>query len=615
MAEFEARGWVATRVGDINIGAAYNFPLFRQVSGTYATDFYGFIELVTSPFGHGVPVDNDTYEVFIDFQDGIITDTYSVTATDLYTLVFYRSPKFAVSSLVNDGTGSGSKIYTQIDVGFKQGDAIGASDFVDVSTNTGINYYYVDADTVFDDTTQLFVTLLGVSPIGVSETNTGYVYRVFDNDLWAGAADVYIETDGPTKLDDNVKLTALDATTLEPVVDTNFYGTITEIIYKQLSKVRNSTTVIETTGLSTLPYNPDTDVIATFKTAVVTPAVINNYSDTNVYDVWKINTVTDFESAEINPYEAYSFTSAEAEVKVEPALQFHQNVVLEKSALFSVDPYFVLNGYPIDAQHLGTQIYTKGTVNQPLDLPILLPFDQIEMYSDSRWVARTGTFTDSEWASYGDTRGVLKSDAGSRPVFIDNFDLIYGQDLAATQGAFQLTDNQYFYTENYPFQAYEFTVIAAVCLRPPEAGQHYTVFSAGSTEKTYVNTDSLLSVNYYSSDLLRLQLGTHWLSTFNMSSKSNRFFKPLIITMSVSLQSRTVRWAALDTQMHYQEVTLPDEHPFDVNLFIGTDPSDTEQVTSPNMYVLETNFYYSEMLQEEIHNRMIDLNRVYGASE
>lgn len=352
-------------------------------------------------------------------------------------------------------------------------------------------------------------------------------------------------------------------------------------------------------------------------------------SSTVTDQYWSIDTTVAIDNP-LPSDDSLSVTDADASITVTPKINYQPNLIMQKSAVFETDPYFIVGGYPIAASSFGVNIYSTASLNAPTKLVKIFKYSDVDTLANDRWIPNLKQFdyvTTNKityikkwfpWKS-NNSNGSLISSA-SNPTLVKDVQINYGYGLQNTQinqNAVKMINSQYLATTNQPLlpdnatSSKFFTMMAVVFLQPPTQGTWYTVMGAGSDK--YTSENPLINVKYYKNSFLKLCLGNTVLSEIRIDAARFNEFKPIVIAVSVSATDSVAQFAILDTQVHYEKVALPYSHPFDVNFYLGSAPV-SDRSMSTNMYVLEHNQYYGELSKEDLYSRMLLLNQIYGVT-
>lgn len=326
--------------------------------------------------------------------------------------------------------------------------------------------------------------------------------------------------------------------------------------------------------------------------------------------------------------ESLSMSDASASLTVRPKIAYHKGLIMAKSAVFNTDPYFVVAGYPIAASGFGVNIYSKGTIDMN-GVETNVKYSDVDLYSDERWVPidstlgistqGANTYLTKWWPWKSNVANSVLASSTNSPTVVNNVQVNYGygtQNTRLNEKAVRFLNDQYLVTNNKPLttvnnQSKYFTMMSVIFLQPPTKSNWYVVMGAGGDK--YTSFDPLISVRYYRNSTLKLMLGHTVLSEIRIDASRFQMFKPIVIAVSVSATDKIVRFAVLDTQFHYEQVAIAANHPFDVNFYLGGAPVTDKNYTA-HMYLLEHNQYYSELSQEQIQDRMLLLDKIYGVT-
>jgi len=370
-----------------------------------------------------------------------------------------------------------------------------------------------------------------------------------------------------------------------------------------------------------------TTIVYTIRIDGLSIDIANASSISDTY--WSIDTTFSVDSA-LPSDESLSVTNADASITVHPKIYFQPNLIMQKSAKFETDPYFIVAGYPIAASSFGVNIYSTASLNAPTKLVNVFKYSDVNTLANDRWIPILAQFDKTvtnnvtkikkwfPWKSNG-SQGALVASADN-PTLVNDVQINNGTGIQNTQTnehTIKFSNGQYLVTTSQPLvpgsnnSSTFFTMMSVVFLQPPTKSTWYTVMGAGGTK--YTSKDPLINVKYYKNSVLRLCLGRTIISEIRIDASRFNSFKPIIIAVSVSATDGVAQFAVLDSQLHYEKVSLPYKHPFDANFYLGGAPVSDLNIGA-NMYVLEHNQYYDQLSQEDLSDRMLLLNRIYGVT-
>lgn len=328
---------------------------------------------------------------------------------------------------------------------------------------------------------------------------------------------------------------------------------------------------------------------------------------------WYVSTESVLLNAEIQPAIAEASTGANLTIINNPAIIFRQNLVMAKSARFDVEDYFVVEGYPVALDGYGAKLTVSASIGTNTTNETRPQFYDIDMESDSRWVAIPDTFKDGlSWAPYsGEYRIPLIADPVYQPTLVSDHIRQYGNSFYENY-AMILSDGDHF-SLSKPFVQNYLTIIMAGILNVPE-NDWYGIISSGNQDGVNTDESPNISLRYYANGTLELHF-INTVATLNVTTLEIGSLKPIIMGLSVSVIEKTAKLLVIDASgnQHIETVTLNDLQPSDADLFIGVSPS-RNNTYAAEIDIFEINQYVRELDDQEIAEYMSRLGQIYGVT-
>lgn len=326
---------------------------------------------------------------------------------------------------------------------------------------------------------------------------------------------------------------------------------------------------------------------------------------------WYVSAESDLLNVEASPTPAEASTHASLSISNNPAIVFRQNLVMAKSARFDVEPYFVVEGYPMALDGYGSKLTVSASIGINTTNQTKPKFYDIDMESDSRWVAVPDTYADGlNWYPYsGRYRIPMIANPVNNPALVSDHVRQFGNSFYESY-AMIFSDGDHF-SINKPFAQNYLTVIMSCILNPP-GDEWYGVISSGSQDALNTDESANISLRYYKNGTLELHF-INTLTTLNVTTLEVGSLKPIIVGLSVSIAEKTAKLLVIDASgnQHIETVTLSDFQPSDADLFIGSSPS-RNSTKAAEMDVFEINQYVQELDNQEIAEFMSKLGQIYG---
>ena len=326
---------------------------------------------------------------------------------------------------------------------------------------------------------------------------------------------------------------------------------------------------------------------------------------------WYVSPESVLLNVEIEPTIAEAGNSANLSIINNPAIVFEQSLVMAKSARFDIEDYFVVEGYPVALDGYGAKLTVSASIGTNTTNQTRPQFYDIDMESDSRWVALPNTYEDGlAWYPYsGQYRIPLNADPVYQPALVSDHVRQYGNSFYENY-AMILTDGDHF-SLSKPFVQNYLTIIMAGILNEPE-NEWYGIISSGDQDAYNTDESPNISLRYYANGTLELHF-INTMATLNVTTLEIGSLKPIIMGLSVSIAEKTAKMLVIDASgsQHIQTVTLSDFQPSDADLFIGVSPSRNNTYAS-EMDIFEINQYVQQLDDQEISEYMSRLGQIYG---
>lgn len=328
---------------------------------------------------------------------------------------------------------------------------------------------------------------------------------------------------------------------------------------------------------------------------------------------WYVSTESVLLNVEIEPTQADASTSANLSIYNNPAIVFSQNLVMAKTARFDVENYFVVEGYPVALDGYGSKLTVSASIGTNTTNQTRPQFYDIDMESDSRWVAVPDTYKDGlNWYPYsGQTRFPMVADPVYTPTLVSNHVRQFGNSFYENY-AMILSDGDHF-SLSKPFVQNYLTIIMACILNPPE-NDWYGIISSGNQNALNTDESPNISLRYYKNGTLELHF-INTMTTLNVTTLEIGSLKPVIMGLNVSIAEKTAKLLVIDAsgRQHIETVTLSDFQPSDADLFIGVSPSRNNNYAA-EIDIFEINQYVQKLENQEISELMSRLSQIYGVT-
>jgi hypothetical protein len=411
-------------------------------------------------------------------------------------------------------------------------------------------------------------------------------------------------------------------------------------------------------------------VTATWSLVSGTLTSTNKYADT-IIKSWELYNNNDRFNVSLIPDGANSNSASDAKPKhTISSYQYNQNIVNQKQTLFSINDYFVYQGFPFDkASAFGTAFnFTASIADNSISAVTTRPvITEITMGSDNRYLPNSTTTSSFplssssvySWNSYSGTSRALfglanNTSVNYQPDLLDGIVTsnysgnttklsLISPDISSTAlttvSSMSFAESDFVTTAYNPFKINgsslnDFTALAVVYLdyvtddviNTPIVGDSLNwygimsetdVITANTTSVNlntlsgYKATDPRISVRYISDGTITVNLGDRVLTAIKTLNGHSRPYQPMIVGLSISQSNKTVTLTVVDNYVRQSTASFTRSIANPISWSYGVTPFDGN-FHGAKMYILEINHYYSSKSYEFLKKEIDTLDQVYA---
>ena len=284
-------------------------------------------------------------------------------------------------------------------------------------------------------------------------------------------------------------------------------------------------------------------------------------------------------------------------------------IVLMQSNSYVVEPYRLLNGFPVFLSPESIDAHATLTLGAPNFTDGFLDPASMNLAPASRWLPNPGTLAANAWlATEGSAPFGLSSDA-TTPALDMNYAYFRGKEWIGNQ-AIRLDGGDHFWADGLPWNKVV-TFLAVVVLRPPVAGS-YGVFETSDSAGNLDATRSYVSLRYGHDGVLRTYC-RGLLSASQTASGAARPGQAMVVGLSIDAMHSEITVITCDRTARFHTLVLPNQAAPDARLYVGR--SDADAFATAECDILELDAWFDDTISaHDLSVRVHAMDAVYGVS-